>query len=142
MKPKRFNPNFKARKLLVASGILSDTQLRNTLSGLLDGRALKDFKPRRLTPAQRQALRQLGVGRERPFVVRPEHVKKMVLDDQCDVCGQVLPDETVQCFRCGNCVFCGGYNEDHYSNTCLTCGNDAPGRTDDTDVVVNLDAMR
>lgn len=142
MKPKLINPNFKPRKLPVASGILSDTKLDATLSGLLNGRALKDFKPRRLTPAQRQALRQLGVGREKPFSVRPEHIKKMVLDDQCDLCGQVLPEGTVQCFRCGNCVFCGAYNMDHYANTCLTCGNDAPGRTDDTDVMVNIDAVR
>lgn len=142
MKPKRFNPNFKARFLPVASGILDDTQIRTTISGLLNGRALKDFKPRRLTAKQRLALRQLGVGREIKFAVRPEAIPKMVIDDQCDLCGQVLPDETVQCFRCGNCVYCGAYNSDHYANTCLTCANDAPGRTDDTDITINIDSVR
>jgi hypothetical protein len=139
---KRINPNFRPRQLLVASGVLNDGAIATALSGLLNGRLLKDFKPRRLTPAQRQALRQLGVGRERPFLVRPDHIPKMVLDDQCDLCGQVLPDGTVQCLRCGNCVYCGAYNPDHYANTCLMCGNDAPGRTDETDVVVNIDPVR
>lgn len=138
---KTINPNIKARFLPVASGTFTKQQIRDTISGLADGR-LKDFKPRRLTAKQRLALRLLGVGNEIPFVVRPETIPKMVIDDQCDLCGQVLPSETVQCFRCGTCVFCGAYSDDQYGNTCLTCGNDAPGRTDDTDITVNIDAVR
>lgn len=142
MKPKRFNNSIKARALKLPAKAPTITTLMATLSGLLNGRKLdaSDFKARRLTVNERYALRLQDVGVTKRFNVMPPFIPKTVTDDQCDLCGQMLPEDTVQCFRCGNCVFCGAYNDDHYQNACIACGNNAPGRTDDTDVVLNVDA--
>lgn len=129
--------NFKPRKLTMPSGTLSDKQWQATLSGLRNGRDNKTFKPRRLTPQQRLVLRTLGHRNEIPFADAPEFKIKSVTDDQCDLCGQPLPDLAI-CTRCGNCVFCGAKSPDPHSQNCNACGNTVPGRSDDTDAILIL----
>lgn len=125
----------KLRKLTLPSGELTIQQLQDTLSGLRNGKVQGKFKPRRLTAQERHVLRTLGTRKELMFDVRPDYQIKTVTDDQCDLCGQPLPDLVI-CTRCANCVFCGAKSPDPHSQNCNACGNTLPGRSDDTDAIL------
>lgn len=126
---------FKPRKLTVPSGELTIADIQATISGLTNGKRLKQFKARRLTGNERKMLLQIGTRKELAFKEVPEYQIKTVTDDLCDLCGQPLPDLAI-CIRCGNCVYCGALSPDPHSQNCLMCGNTMPGRSDDTDAIL------
>lgn len=126
---------FKHRKLTTFSGVLTIADIQTTLSGLSNGKRMKDFKPRRLAAKERKMLLQIGVHKEMSFTEPPHYEVKTVTDDQCDLCGQWLPNLAI-CTRCGNCVFCGAYSQDRHSQNCNMCGNTVEGRSDDSDVIL------
>lgn len=132
MKPKK-----ERRILTVASGELTIAEIEATISGLTHAKRLKDFKPRRLNPKERKFLRQIGTRKELEFKERPSFILKTVTDDQCDLCAQPLADLAI-CIRCYNCVFCGAKSHDPHSQRCLDCGNHLDHRSDETDVVLQL----
>lgn len=51
-----------------------------------------------------------------------------VVTEQCVFCGRPFVAPSVICPTCNSCQYCGGFNDDKYSNVCFICGNsvDAP----------------
>lgn len=87
------------------------------------------FKPRKLTKKDQQELHKLGFDKTRSFDVQPVFEEKSVTTSGCQVCEYNFTTSAIPvsvCFKCGNCVFCGAYNEDKMSNYCFTCGNGGP----------------